>query len=366
MGKDPDSFYTPKALGRDVRLDMYRALMMIYVLCVIHVMFWLGKGAVVIKSLALFEMPVLFYISGAAMYVSGKSRGLGATFRNRAARVLLPYLFYILACLLFYMACRIVVPDLLDGSSVSVPRIILAFNHSVPIPYMFHLWFILPYFIVSCSFPIQRAWADKFGKWPFMAILLILYLLSLFFPDDYSWSIPLKEIMFYNLFFIAGYLFYKRLSLLNVIAMTACSGIAFLFLAIQDCAESGALLMHLHKFPPDLLFLAFGILSICLLSLIFGNIRIPGNRLLRRWNSCGFSIYLWQNFSFIIYSGLYKNIRMNWMENYPIADFLLAAVCIFILSTLTSLVIVPVENKFIYVLSAGFGIIRRRVIPNNR
>ena len=54
-------------MERDKQLDLYRGLSMIYVVCFIHVIYWLKIGSEPILSLMLFEMPLIFFISGASL-----------------------------------------------------------------------------------------------------------------------------------------------------------------------------------------------------------------------------------------------------------------------------------------------------------
>lgn len=129
---------------RDHQLDVYRALMMIYVPCVIHVLYWLQKGNSVINSLLLFEMPVIFYISGAPMCITGKKRSMRGTITNRVTRVLLPYYFYILCGIIFISLFA----AYSSHGSYSVSRMIFAQGEVLPLPYMWHLWFIVPYLLV--------------------------------------------------------------------------------------------------------------------------------------------------------------------------------------------------------------------------
>lgn len=338
--------YEPNS--RDIRLDVYRALMMIYVPCVIHVLYWIGKGGEIINSLLLFEMPVIFYISGATMYITGNKRKFVANVANRTKRLLLPYVFFILVCLAIVVFGLIVVPDRMGDKPVSFLRIITAQDCSLALPFMYHLWFIVPYLLVSCSFTIQRKWADSMNRWLYMGLLglicLVVPMLTSVSPAKLN---PVREAVFYNFFFMAGYLFYKRISFRELMGTTVVAGILVTGCLWYEFSQTGHLSMQAHKFPPDLIFLCFGIFSICLLAAIFGNFSIPQNRLLRRWNKYGYTIYLWQNFSFIIYLAIYKYLSLHFLSNYPVIDFLVASVGIFLLSTLTSLIIVPVEQKFI-------------------
>ena len=79
---------------RDIQLDIYRALTMVYIVCVIHVVYWFGVFDEPVRSILLFEMPVIFFISGASYGVKHRIREVRSIVKNRVKRVLLP--FYIL------------------------------------------------------------------------------------------------------------------------------------------------------------------------------------------------------------------------------------------------------------------------------
>lgn len=332
---------------RDHQLDVYRALMMIYVPCVIHVLYWLQKGNSVINSLLLFEMPVIFYISGATMYITGKKRSMRGTITNRVTRVLLPYYFYILCGLIIISLFAAFFPEHKFHGSYSVSRMVFAQDDAFPLPYVKHLWFIVPYLLVSCSFGIQQKWADKLNRWVYLLILVLLFALSAQILPYKGIAVPFLEALFYNIFFMAGYLFYRRISLKALLYVTGTASVAVAIICIQEWREYGFLSMQDHKFPPDLVFLTFGICSIGILALVFRNFQVPAGKVLRHWNKYGYSIYLWQNFSFLIYSMIYRKYGLEFLAEYPVVDYIVAAAVIFIISSLTSFVIAPVEKLFL-------------------
>ncbi len=78
-------------MKRDVQLDAYRAMLMIYIVCFIHVEFWLGYGKEPMMSLSLVEMPLIFFVSGAALSYRREPRPFWTIVCNRGKRILLPY-----------------------------------------------------------------------------------------------------------------------------------------------------------------------------------------------------------------------------------------------------------------------------------
>lgn len=81
-------------MERDVQLDGYRALAMMYIVCIIHPVLWYHIHMDGFDPTMLFEMPVIFYIAGASQTCT-RRRTLSETIKNRALRVLLPYYIYI-------------------------------------------------------------------------------------------------------------------------------------------------------------------------------------------------------------------------------------------------------------------------------
>lgn len=64
------------SVTRDLQLDGYRGIVMIYIVCVIHVVNWLDYNIEPYNSFMLFEMPIIFFISGASLTFSLKFANL--------------------------------------------------------------------------------------------------------------------------------------------------------------------------------------------------------------------------------------------------------------------------------------------------
>ena len=86
-------------MERDIQLDCYRALAMMYIVCIIHPILWYNFDIYNIDPTMLVEMPVIFFIAGASQSYS-KRRNLIDTIKNRAQRVLLAYYIFLIALLL--------------------------------------------------------------------------------------------------------------------------------------------------------------------------------------------------------------------------------------------------------------------------
>lgn len=69
------------------------------------------------------------------------------------------------------------------------------------------------------------------------------------------------------------------------------------------------------------------------------------NKLFNHWNKYGYTIYLWQNISFWIYVVVLTKWGLKEFLHPSLGHAILAGISIFLISTLTSLLIVPVESK---------------------
>lgn len=330
---------------RDKQLDIYRTLLMLYIPCVVHVMYWLGDGREPWLSLLLVEIPLIFFVSGASLSVSHSRRGLWETIVNRFKRVIAPYYIYAAVLLvlgaitvLAYRAMGLPHPyalDLLRYGIRDVASILLC--HDIPqFPFIWHLWFIPIYLILSCTFPLQVKLMAKVGKWSYIAACVLLFGVTLFINDISL----VRQVLCYNIFMVAGYLFYKKVHP----AITALVGATALAIVLAGVfiARVPFCPMQSHKFPPDWLYAAYNIAVLCLVALVLGRITLRGNRLLSIWNERGYNIYLYQSVVFAI-------IHLVRQETYaglpsPLVKAAIDACLVFALSTGLSCVTYPLER----------------------
>ena len=295
---------------RDKQLDNYRALVMIHMVCVIHVIYWLGNFFPM-QSLTLFAMSSVFFISGAAMkYSHPKSNA--SLLLNRFKRVLLPY--YIYACLcVCILICVCVIPKLSVFTKFSILHysikdfLEILFVQGIPgIKMVYHIWFIIPYLIITCSFNYQKQIINKYSwKYVLINILVIaaLYFLKVYDVDYKSFTYIQSvfydtslNVLAYNVFFVIGYLYYKKITTHKLFTICLVSFLLFLFFTGFSLPD-----LQIHKNPPDIIFVLYNIGIICLLGILFSKITIPDNHLLKWWNNNGYTIYLYQNLVFVIY-----------------------------------------------------------------
>lgn len=150
---------------RDIQLDIYRALAMIYIICVIHIVYWLGIGDEPIKSLILFEMPVIFFISGASFSLQSKDRDFKTTLISRFKRVVMPYYVYAIIVLVISITCLLIGTTWMgyELPTISFKQVLnmLLCGGVDGFPFNSHMWFIKPYFLLSISFCFQKKIIEK-------------------------------------------------------------------------------------------------------------------------------------------------------------------------------------------------------------
>ena len=327
---------------RDRQLDIYRALLMMYIPCVVHTAYWLADAREPLLSLILVEMPLIFFIAGASLSVSRARRGLLQTITGRLKRVVLPY--YIYACVLLVVG--IIVSwmmtlsghtALLDISSYGwhdVAAILLA--RDIPqMPFIWHLWFIPSYLILSCTFPLQVKLMGNINRMVYLAVCLVLFLMVQAFTD----LSLLRQVLAYNVFMVAGYLFYRKVS----IRMIALAGGVSLAIVLAYVLIMGGDFcpMQARKFPPDWLFVTYNLCVLCLLSLIFSFLTFKDSRIFRLWSQRGYNIYLYQSVVFAVVAVLRQQVP--WAGSWLCARPLLDAALVFVLSMGLSCLTYPLE-----------------------
>ena len=81
---------------------VFAVLTILYIVCVIHTIYWNSLFNDILQSLILFEMPVIFFIAGASQYVANKNYSTIENIKNRAKRILLPYYVFLLSVIILY------------------------------------------------------------------------------------------------------------------------------------------------------------------------------------------------------------------------------------------------------------------------
>lgn len=327
-------------MTRDTQLDIYRALIMIYILCVVHIVYFLPIGNLYLRSIILIEMPLIFFISGVAVNVSGSNKSFGKTVKGRFKRILVPYYIYIAVSLLIA-----VIAAYFSLFDFRLPEIKYTYalhaligNADSLIGNGGHIWFITPYLMVVCSYPLQRLIMKHLNNWVYMALIIVLFIISLPAPIG-----RIKLALMYNVYFMAGVLFYKRLEWKTIYILTLGIIITFaLYLWVSGEPEP-FMSMNRHKFAPDVVFLLFGACSLMIVCILFGHVHLKGNSITKIWNSQSYSIYLYQNFFFVIID--YILLKTGLYEKNTTILVLASTIMLFIMATSFGLLYGHIEQK---------------------
>ena len=347
---------------RDTQLDIYRGIIMMHIICIIHAVTFLHFWKEPIMSILLFEMPVIFFIAGASLSLSNKRKSLGETVLNRFKRVIIPYYIYVVVMLIIVALLSVVwhffspqIESIFGNGFISkfsfditkytwhdVYQIIIC--DDIPqSPYVYHLWFIPVYFILSCTFPLQLKCIDRMNRWLYIGICIAAFCLTVAFTENRF----IRNLFCYNVFIVGGYLLYKKLEWRQIVFIAA-MGILAVSVYLKWFGDFVS--MHDHKFPADILFLSYNTVVICIFSLILGKVKLPNLRIFQIWNKHGYSIYLYHSFVlFIVYIFLLFLVRVT---SSRIIQLSLCVVLMFLLSTYISFLTTRLEG---YVMNRLFS-----------
>ena len=329
---------------------------MIYIVCFIHVVYWLHIGSEPFISLILFEMPVIFFIAGAAQSLGKKKKTLGAIVWSRLKRVVFPFYVYAAVSLVIIailtLVWKIYYPYILStfGENVAnkysydilayewknIWNVILCKDISQA-PILWHTWFVVPYFILSCLFWFQEKAASVTGRGGYLIICIVIFFIA--------WAIipQIKLIALYNVFYISGYLFYQKIHKKFIILAAS----VFLMLMFYFYVDKSIIIcpMQFHKVQGDYVFLVYGLLSLSLLSLLLGSIKLKANWVLNLWNERGYTIYLYQNWIYFLFFPVFLKYIAGW--NSSLLQIAACGFCVFIMSTLLSYITYRFEKLVI-------------------
>ena len=327
---------------RDTLIDTLRGLTMIHIVCVIHVIYWFVLFNEPLRSILLFEMPAIFFIAGASQSLKQDNKTLSlwketmATVVNRTKRVILPYYVFLIVLYIVMAICTWGFDGALgfDLTKLSIGDIIktIATGGSDNINFFGYTWFIYCYYIVSSLFPLYKRIVSTIRKYPFFIcnIIIIVILSNIDIPIVEK---EIKNIPIYSLFFMGGYIFYRKTTKSVFIMITSVSTILTIIFFLLDIATP----MVDHKFPADYVFMCYGISAISLLSLVFSRIHIPQCRIISLWNTQGYNIYLYQTITFSIAVAIFNPLVTTFQSN--IAIYIVYAITVFIISTILALII---------------------------
>ena len=284
--------------GRDSALDTLRGLAMMYVIF-IHTLFWtpwFKDGAItIIKSFFLIEMPLFFFLAGAANAL-GRKKSLARFYVSRCQRILVPYWFYAILCLALTAAI-----SFQTFRDMAPARVILGWllplDQPSAVPYLsWALWFVPIYLLVIVCFPALRWTFDHTAgltRWALPVLLAVAVLvLSRTFPytsdsPKFGAAFCMKHVtttVFYCFWVYLGLFFQSwrqenrtRWKTAAILAGVCFAAVAALLLTRRYVPD-----MQENKFPPNFIFLLY---TFGMLSLVYAghNTILAAIAQLRRW-----------------------------------------------------------------------------------
>lgn len=314
-------------MARIKTIDTTRGMLMLYIVFIIHGLFWLHLLPQSISSLLLFEMPAIFIVSGYSycLYEQSKSgqamqhpniKAYSLFLAARCTRILLPYMVYAIFCILYIYAMAFigdgVTASLLDLTRVWLNPVKAGQGFSTGM-LNWHLWFIPVFLIVTAAMPV----VTKFRPFKSPHLLILMLGIALFEALLSEAHLParnienlIKQSAFYLIFSLFGYYlahskeYFHRVNFLTI----AFVSVALLVGMVIVGNDLQLLDMQVNKFPPNELFFLFSCLWISLfLFIAFNKPRVVAwfekfgdAPWLKPFITSGYSIYLWQGAGYTI------------------------------------------------------------------
>jgi peptidoglycan/LPS O-acetylase OafA/YrhL len=337
---------------RNESIDVARALLILYIVSVIHAMYWLGAFGWTWRSALLFEMPGIFILSGYSFGLSpDAARPLSPLAFiqycvRRAWRVLLPYWIYATFCILLILMLGIwTSADVPPLSADCVGAWLDPIRHGSGCSYRelnYHVWFIPVFLLVTyllplfsrLKFPVRlplAVWA--------LCVIGVLEIVRHTVANETILKAALNVIS-YSAWAAFG-LSLGRGFVASSYQYLGCLVLALCTLLYIGVSQVASLDMQSHKFPPDEIFFVFGTAWMSVFALISKNInpglwsRASSQPWLRPFIHSGYSIYLWQGAAYTLATALRDTFGLS------IASTMLVAI---IGSVCFGLMAAPFEN----------------------
>jgi surface polysaccharide O-acyltransferase-like enzyme len=309
---------------RDTDLDDFRAFALIWVL-LLHCLYWFGLVAPrwsVLRSWALCEMPVLFFVAGASNSL-GRARSARSFYAARLTRILFPFWLYAAAALT-YQAWMTGVSPLRSFDMYWLLPTVKPTRAVAPLNW--HLWFVPVYLAVMTLFPWLRAAFDRLAGWqravPLAALAVALAELDRFGVRD----------MFAR--YLVTYTFWAYLGLYyRSWKRQPWPRAAIIGMSVGDYVLIWRLLTYgtyqpdfqWSKFPPNCAFLLLGLGHFGVLTLAAPAFRALARQrflsiMIAPYKSYGYTIYLFHTFGFALVMKSFQtwpSLRA-WAEGRPV------------------------------------------------
>ncbi len=343
--------------ARDQNLDIYRGFTMVYIVGVIHVLYWLHLYNSVWKSYLLIEMPIVFYIVGAS-YKYSRPVGYIRYLLTRCSRMLLPYWVYCMISLLLIFIAGYFRPswDLEHALSYTFSHWFNPFGHHPSnLPYLsWHLWFVPVYLLVIMFIP-ALSWFQKHSQLLLSLTPLLLFGGILLYGDFIQAFVGYNEFVVFTAFYLfwtyLGLYNQRSLSILSILSSKRSLVIIILCTALLGYLLSSKGLyshdMQLNKFPPNAMFLVYSCGMFALVTLFKDVIlrigRLPVvNKLLLQYSKYSLTVFLYHPLAFLfIRYGFQQTELFRLMSQYH----LLLAVSYFLFAIIVTYVLTLILGK---------------------
>lgn len=234
---------------RDYNLDIYRGCVMLYIVGFVHIIsIYFNWYTHTPMTLALIEMPVVFYIAGAAHSLA-KERSYGSYVVGRMKRIVIP--------LVIFLLFAVVMMSVRYGTSLTY-----TLQSMFPIRYddimhgkflsQSHLWFLCVYVVMALLLPAMHYASKRMKGWMIYVAIAVMLGVLYIYPSSYvGYMIPC----------FMG-LYYRKAKPYNRFVLGA---IAIGALAL--CMAKGfSWNMQINKFPTNLMFIAYTSLALLVLA----------------------------------------------------------------------------------------------------
>lgn len=242
-----------------------------------------------INKYILIEMPIIFFISGAASTFT-KQRKYRDYLKNKTKRIGVPLALWFVITVILSLSLYLIFGDLPKG-----------FQSEMGIPFCKHVWFYRPFVCVMLIAPFLRKFCSSKAK-TFKLLAIIIVAIPILDYLNYLKHVPVisevvGETVAYGFFFVMGFL-YKKMKV-NFWYIILGIAVASIGMWLKDNTYYNT--MGDNKWPPTLAFTLYNLGVILILSYVVKFIHLPNNRFMDNYNKNGYTIYLYQNWGFTLF-----------------------------------------------------------------
>jgi len=296
---------------------------MLYIVVIIHGAFWLKLIPRPFNSVLLFEMPLIFIVSGYSYALFQKQTKYQINVKSyleyalsRLSRIYIPYLIYAAACALI-----VIVFSKKNDVLVILYNWFNPFIHGTDSSYSFltlHLWFINPFILVTLFLPFITSL--KYVNSPSWLVgIIVLFIICCIEETFFEGLLTPIFYMFWAWFGYQLAIGEKYSRVRCAFIMLFCISSLFAFSFFYDIKLD----MQDNKFPPNWIFFIFSTIWVMFLLFISSFVNsskidfIADLKWFRPFIVSGYSIYLWQGLGYSVANHIGVNgnlpIYLTWI-----------------------------------------------------